>query len=65
MRSANASRDSASRVVNRAVEDGPHAHLVIATPTYVLNGRIFKLGNPNCGTSFERALSADERRGSR
>ncbi len=51
-------------VVNRAVEDGPHAHLVIATPTYVLNGRIFKLGNPTVD-ELERALSADERRGSR
>lgn len=29
--------------------DGPggeHRHLVVAAPTYILNGRVFSLGNP-------------------
>ena len=51
-------------VVDRAVEEGPHGHLVVATPTYVLNGRIFKLGNPSVA-ELERALSVAGRGGSR
>ncbi len=35
------------RVVDVASEQGEHSHLVVATPTFILNGRTFSLGNPS------------------
>lgn len=35
------------RIVNVTTERGEHSDLVIATPTFILNGRIFSLGNPS------------------
>ena len=47
------------KVVDRAERRGKYNHLVVATPTYILNGRVFKLGNPS-KNELERALSNDE-----
>lgn len=44
------------KVVDRTVARGRYDHLVVATPTYILNGRVFKLGNPS-KSELERALS--------
>ncbi len=33
-------------VIDMSHESGRHGHLVVATPTYVLRGRLFSLGNP-------------------
>lgn len=39
--------DVAVDLVDVARERGAHQHLVSATPTYILNGRLFRLGNPS------------------
>lgn len=35
------------RVIDTAREQGEHSDLVVATPTFILNGRTFSLGNPS------------------
>lgn len=34
-------------VIDLGGSGGEHRHLVVAVPTYVLNGRVFSLGNPS------------------
>lgn len=34
-------------IIDLAGPGGPHRHLVVAAPTYVLNGRVISLGNPD------------------
>ncbi len=35
------------RLVDISTEAGEHSRLVAATPTFILNGRVFSLGNPD------------------
>lgn len=44
------------RVVDVSSGRGEHRNLVIATPTFVLNGTTFSLGNPSSG-ELERAIT--------
>ncbi|MGE3858057.1 MAG: thioredoxin family protein [Dehalococcoidia bacterium] len=34
-------------VIDLSGPDGAHRHFVVAAPTYVLNGRVVSLGNPD------------------
>lgn len=43
------------RVVDVSSSGGEHRRLVTATPTFVLNGSTFSLGNPS-GAELERAI---------
>ena len=38
--------DVGVHVIDLGGPGGEHRHLVVATPTYILNGRVFSLGNP-------------------
>ena len=45
----------AVRVIDAADEAGERCDLVVATPTYILNGARFSLGNPS-RSALERAI---------
>lgn len=48
------------RVVEMGIDSGTYRHLVTATPTFVLNGGVFSLGNPNAarlGAAIEGLLA--------
>jgi hypothetical protein len=44
------------RVVDVATEHGEHGDLVVATPTFILNGHLVSLGNPS-QTELEAAVA--------
>ena len=46
------------RVINTGEPGGEYAHLVLATPTFILNGRKMSLGNPSPAQLDEAILSA-------
>jgi len=45
------------RVIDTARDQGEHSDLVVATPTFILNGRTFSLGNPS-KTEIDAAILA-------
>jgi protein-disulfide isomerase len=46
------------RVISSGEPGGLYAHLVLATPTFILNGRKMSLGNPSPAQLDEAILSA-------
>ncbi|HXG35385.1 MAG TPA: thioredoxin family protein [Dehalococcoidia bacterium] len=44
------------RTVDISHDGGTYSHLVTATPTFVLNGRVFSLGNPDAEDLEEAIL---------
>lgn len=50
------------RVIDLAAEGGTHRDLVVAAPTYILDGRVISLGNPDPAALHEEIRG---RRGTR
>lgn len=48
------------RMVDLAASGGAHRHLVVAAPTYILNGRVISLGNPEPETLHEAIRQLQE-----
>lgn len=44
------------QVIDIATGEGGHQHLVVATPTFVLNGKLLSLGNPS-RAQLEKAIT--------